>query len=269
MKLNRIVRVEPNRDTDHTETDAQKITALVICEGILDGVNVEVFEYGINPRTPAQAEALEKKITQAKELYAEARAEWEAFEARRLEKHAAWQVEHLDWQEKLAAGEAEPEDEPIYQAPIPLIEPVYREPRDNSNENRVRLAVQEWLDNGGVIPEYVEPEPTDEEIRQAANRRLLALANPYSPEERETWPTQVTEATALMTDPDAEAPFLTARAVGRGISTLDLATVVLEKNAAFRSLSGQILSAQDRLLAQSPRPLDFDTNPAHWPQLPE
>jgi hypothetical protein len=44
------------------------------------------------------------------------------------------------------------------------------------NANIVRAKLREWLDAGGVIPEWVPPEPTAEQIKDEAARRILEVA---------------------------------------------------------------------------------------------
>lgn len=108
------------------------------------------------------------------------------------------------------------------------------------------------------------PVITESLVREEAGRRLENLARPYLPAERETWPKQIKEAEALSADPDANAPLLSRRAAARGVTPVAYATIVLAKEEAFSIASGDILAAQDRLLAMAPIPLDFD-NDAHWP----
>lgn len=108
------------------------------------------------------------------------------------------------------------------------------------------------------------PPPTEADVRAEAARRLAILGQPYSPEERETWPIQVLEAAALAVDPGAEVPMLAVLAAGRGQTVGDLAVTVRVKDAAFRAASAAILGAQAVLLVQDPIPADYTTD-AHWP----
>lgn len=106
-----------------------------------------------------------------------------------------------------------------------------------------------------VISEYL--------VRQEAGRRLKNLARPYVSEERETWHKQIKEAEALIADPEASAPLLSRRAAARGMTLIAYAANVLAKDDAFSAASGDILAAQDRLLAMVPIPTNFDDD-IYW-----
>lgn len=101
-------------------------------------------------------------------------------------------------------------------------------------------------------------------VRVEAGRRLELLARPYVAAERETWPTQMKEAEALSVNPAASAPLLSRRAAARSMAVADYAANVLAKEALFSAASGDILAAQDRLLALSPIPANYDDD-AYWP----
>lgn len=85
-------------------------------------------------------------------------------------------------------------------------------------------------------------------IRAEGSRRLAALAAPYLPAERETWPTQQAEARAWSIDPAAPTPMLSAMAAARGITRADIVAKVLENVALFEAASGDILGQQQALL---------------------
>lgn len=109
-----------------------------------------------------------------------------------------------------------------------------------------------------------DPMISENLVRVESARRLELLARPYTAAERETWSTQVNEAEALIANPAANAPLLTRRSVARGMSPVDYAVNVLAKEEAFAAASGDILAAQDILLALSPIPTNYDDD-AHWP----
>jgi hypothetical protein len=103
--------------------------------------------------------------------------------------------------------------------------------------------------------------PTD--VRNEGARRLEALFSEYSTAERETWPQQIAEATALAADGRASAPLLRSRVLGRESTLATLASLVLTKARAGWNASGFLLSKQDELLAMSPIPQDY-ANDSYW-----
>lgn len=100
------------------------------------------------------------------------------------------------------------------------------------------------------------PPPTLEEARAAkeqairieGNKRLLALAKPYQPAERETWATQLAEAEAWTADNAASTPMIDQIATARGIGKAELVEMILGNANLFRSESGRILGQQQALL---------------------
>jgi hypothetical protein len=91
------------------------------------------------------------------------------------------------------------------------------------------------------------------------SRRLEALASGYTPQERETWPTQIEEARAILAGVEPRTSLLAGRAAARGVPLADLAQVVMQKEAAFAAASGAIMGARDTLAALDPIP-----DPATW-----
>jgi hypothetical protein len=85
-------------------------------------------------------------------------------------------------------------------------------------------------------------------IRAEGNTRLLAIANPYQPSERETWPVQMSEAEAWLKDSNAATPMVNAIAAGRSIDKSLLITYIMENTNVFRQASGVILGQQQALL---------------------
>jgi hypothetical protein len=85
-------------------------------------------------------------------------------------------------------------------------------------------------------------------IRNDGSLRLLALAGPYLPEERETWTVQKAESEAWLADPSAPTPMLSAMASTRSMALADLVARVIENVALFQAASGMILGTQQALL---------------------
>jgi hypothetical protein len=85
-------------------------------------------------------------------------------------------------------------------------------------------------------------------IRALVNETLLAIATPYQPAERETWPIQVTEAERWLADATAETPMIDAICAGRNISKAVLIGYIMDNTTAFRAASGMILGQQQALL---------------------
>ena len=104
---------------------------------------------------------------------------------------------------------------------------------------------------------------TADMVRAEGARRLALIGEPYSKEERETWPQQVEEAKAVSADANAEAPLLARLAAPRGITVAQMAAAVIAKANAFASAAGDILAAQSALLAMDPIPADFAAD-ARW-----
>lgn len=99
---------------------------------------------------------------------------------------------------------------------------------------------------------------TPEEIqgaRSAAIRvkyaaMLISIAQPYGPEERETWKTQEEEALQWQDDNNAPCPMIRAMSTARGITMQLMVEKILENSALFRAASGQILGLQQKELDQ-------------------
>jgi hypothetical protein len=100
------------------------------------------------------------------------------------------------------------------------------------------------------------PLPTAKDVYAEADRRLKALAAAYSPQERETWATQVDEAKAVKAGA-TDAPLLSPLAVVRGWTLDEMADRVLLLAAQFAAASGAILAARNSLAAMDPIPQDY------------
>jgi hypothetical protein len=87
-------------------------------------------------------------------------------------------------------------------------------------------------------------------IRAEGNARLLQIANPYQPSERETWPIQMTEAEAWLKDNATVTPLIDAICLYRNCSKSELIGYIMENTNLFRAASGAILGVQQALLIQ-------------------
>ena len=104
-------------------------------------------------------------------------------------------------------------------------------------------------------PEHF-PEPTEEElvaqeevtIRQKYALLMKQVIKPYSDEERETWPTQLSEALDWTVDNTVEVPLLASIASDRGIPLSLLVDKVMENNRKYRSAIGSLLGQQQKEL---------------------
>ena len=96
-----------------------------------------------------------------------------------------------------------------------------------------------------TIAELVET--TRRHVHAEARRRRDLLAPNYPQHEIDTWDQQRREAVAYKADPMADVPLLTAMAMARGWTVVDLAARVLVKAAAFAQAGGAILGAQQAL----------------------
>ena len=85
-------------------------------------------------------------------------------------------------------------------------------------------------------------------IRIEGSHHLLALAAPYSPEERETWIQQQREAEEWLVNNSAAAPMVRAMAAARGITVAELVSRIMENVNLFRAAAGQVLGIQQGLI---------------------
>ena len=84
-------------------------------------------------------------------------------------------------------------------------------------------------------------------INADADVLVSILATDYPEREIQSWPQQVKEAEALATNPEADAPLLSALAAARGVDRTDLGARVLAKASAYAAASGAIIGARQRL----------------------
>ncbi|QOD81901.1 hypothetical protein [Chromobacterium haemolyticum] len=85
------------------------------------------------------------------------------------------------------------------------------------------------------------------EINAAVGRALGELSASYPAGEVSSWSQQTAEADALVANPAAPAPLLTAIATARGLSVTDLAGRVRAKRDAYAQSSGQIIGQRQAL----------------------
>ncbi|MFJ4141405.1 hypothetical protein [Pseudomonas sp. NPDC089734] len=79
------------------------------------------------------------------------------------------------------------------------------------------------------------------QLNAGCELELMALTNTYPSGELQSWPQQVQEATALLLDPKASTPLLSAIADARGLTVKDLAERVQSKAAGYATYSGAII----------------------------
>lgn len=96
-------------------------------------------------------------------------------------------------------------------------------------------------------------------INNAAQGALLALVSSYPPEEVATWPNQYSEAQAYTANATAPTPTLSAIAMGAGLTVAQVATVVLQKAAAYTAASGAIVGKRKLRTAQIQAATDVPT----------
>ena len=68
--------------------------------------------------------------------------------------------------------------------------------------------------------------------------------------ERESWPSQVSEAKLILSGSTEETPWINSAALARGVDKTELATKIINKDLAFRSLSGNYSGIRQRLEIQ-------------------
>jgi hypothetical protein len=115
-------------------------------------------------------------------------------------------------------------------------------------QDRARLILTD-----GILRLKTEAEVEAEQLAAASQairaryaRQMTAIASPYTPEERETWPIQLTEAHAWLSDNTAPTPLLTALATARGITVAELAAKIQQNDALFRQVIGSLLGEQQK-----------------------
>lgn len=79
------------------------------------------------------------------------------------------------------------------------------------------------------------------------NEAIGQLVADYPEREVQSWPQQVSEATALQSNPDAQATLLDMIAAQRGAPRQELAARVLQKATLFAAASGQLIGMRQRI----------------------
>lgn len=86
-----------------------------------------------------------------------------------------------------------------------------------------------------------------QELALAYEARMAVIATGYPPSERESWPVQTSEATALIADPQAATPWIDAAATARGLDRVELAQRIVAKDAQSRVISGTLSGVRQRI----------------------
>ena len=81
-------------------------------------------------------------------------------------------------------------------------------------------------------------------IRTKYADMMADIVQPYSATERETWPTQITEANMYLVDPEAQVPLITALATNRGVALADLVSWIKANEGLYRQAVGTLLGMQ-------------------------
>jgi len=84
-------------------------------------------------------------------------------------------------------------------------------------------------------------------LESVYERRMQAISAGYPPSERESWPVQISEAAALLADPNAQTPWIDAAAAARGLDRLELARRIAAKDAQYRVVSGTLSGVRQRI----------------------
>lgn len=108
--------------------------------------------------------------------------------------------------------------------------------------------VTRYIDGSWVIDTLPDPAQNVEglktlkkiEIESSANTAMFPITV-YSQSERDTWPTQESEADSWTANHAAATPMLSAIAAQRGMAIDDLVSAVLIKASEFKVLAGSIL----------------------------
>lgn len=88
----------------------------------------------------------------------------------------------------------------------------------------------------------------DSEIRAKGRDLMLQITNPYTLEERDTWPTQVAEAKAYSANNTSPTPMLSAIVTQRGNTLADQVQKILANEAAFKDAVGYVMGIQQKKL---------------------
>lgn len=114
-------------------------------------------------------------------------------------------------------------------------------------------AVLAWLAEGNVAPPAFEPSPAEvvaqlrSDLDAEYERRMAVIAADYPSSERESWPVQTQEALALLQDASAETPWIDAAAQARQIDRMELASRIIAKEMAYRTVHGALTGTRQRI----------------------
>lgn len=177
MQFIEVLGLIADDSTDHTVKDAQNLSAIVkLRVRWRPNEAPENIEYGINPVRPEEIVALKRKRAQAVLNHQKHLEDWEANEAKRLQFIQAHEDAVVVWKQKFDIGVASLDEKPRMVDWPSQMKPVCKEPVLYSNENRVRIAVQDWLDRGGVVPKFVQPKAGDLRAKmEPVTKRQLRL----------------------------------------------------------------------------------------------
>lgn len=116
----------------------------------------------------------------------------------------------------------------------------------------------EWHQSWKVVPREYSQDSLENMFKEEKSLALKQLNRSYSEAvnafigkyplyERESWSSQVEEATAILANVDTPTPWIDAAARARGVDRVVLAQKILEKNLAFREISGKYSGIRQRL----------------------
>ena len=147
-----------------------------------------------------------------------------------------------------------------------------------AQEGHTRMWRGSWVQvpDADVPPAAAPTVVSADQLRTALTaeyeRRMQAIAAGYPPSERESWPAQTSEATALIADPQAATPWIDSAAVARGVDRFGLALRVVAKDAQYRVFSGTLSGVRQRIEDQidaagdDPAALQAIDVTAGWPE---
>lgn len=104
------------------------------------------------------------------------------------------------------------------------------------------------------------------EVREEGARRLRALVDGYSAEERETWAQQEAEARSFISDNGASVPMIAALAAADNRTVGEMAARVVSHAESFKAAAATILARQRGLCALAragDAPFDYEDD-RHW-----
>lgn len=119
------------------------------------------------------------------------------------------------------------------------------------NMNAYQSFVDLW--NAAAPPPPPSPTPAQNKvaalnrINAAYDAAMVALNGDYPDSEIQSWPTQDAEATALLADQNAYAPWIKGAAMGRKVSMDNLAMRVKRKSDEYLPAYGELTGKRQRL----------------------